>query len=426
MTLPPNHPQRVQLNDEVPARPPDPLAAPARISYLALLCDADQREASFRAVVALAQTCGVAPPEPGDSHYSADLFAFRLKWEKHTEFVRFTFVVPTGGADPFAQTALSAVPAAWVAALPGALMVAAHLVLTTAAGDEDPVALGARLFAREVLVGAAVSDGAAIAFTDFRIYPDGFSRLLVQDRGMSPWQAGRVCQRLLEIDTYRIMALLALPVAQTLAPFIARCEQELARITAAMVTATEPDEPVLLDRLTRLAAEIDSRQADNLYRFSAAAAYDGIVQNRIEELREQRIAGLQTLQEFTERRLAPAMNTCRSVAARQEELSRRVARATQLLATRVGVTRERQSQELLEAMNRRVKLQLRLQSAVEGLSIAAVTYYVAALIGKLAEAAHAAGSKLQPDIVVGISIPIVAGLMALSLRRMRRNLRREE
>ncbi len=425
MTPPPNHPQRVQLNDEVHARPPEPLAAPARVSYLALLCDAAQRDASFQAVVTLARTCGVAPPEPGSSHYSADLFAFRLKWEKHTEFVRYTFIVAGGSEDPFAQTALSAVPAPWVAALPGALMVAAHLVLA-APNEDDSVALGSRLFSREVLVGAQVSDGAAVAFTDFRIYPDGFSRLLVQDRGMTPWQAGRVCQRLLEIDTYRMMALLALPVAQALAPVVARCEQELARITAAMVTATEADEPILLDRLTRLAAEIDSRQADNLYRFSAADAYDGIVQNRIEELREERIAGLQTLQEFTERRLAPAMNTCRSVAARQEELSRRVARATQLLATRVGVTRERQSQALLEAMNRRVKLQLRLQSAVEGLSVAAVTYYVAALIGKLAEAAHEAGARVKPEIVVGISIPIVAALMALSLRRMRRHLRREE
>ena len=425
MTLPANHPQRVQLNDEVHARPPEPLTAPSRLSYLALLCDPAQRDASFDSVAALARTCGVAPPEPGDSHYSADLFAFRIKWERHTEFVRYTFIVAAGDEDPFEKTALSAIPADWVAALPGQLMVAAHLVLMPD-DYKDPATLGAKLFAREVLVGATVADGSALAFTDFRIYPDGFSRLLVQDRGMTPWQAGRVCQRLLEIDTYRIMALLALPVAQALAPVIARCEQELARITAAMVTAGDADEPLLLDRLTRLAAEIDSRQADNLYRFSAAAAYDGIVKNRIEELREHRITGLQTLQEFTERRLDPAMNTCRSVAARQEELSRRVARATQLLATRVGVTRERQSQSLLEAMNRRVKLQLRLQSTVEGLSIAAVTYYVSALVGKLAEGAHEAGLKIEPTLVVACSVPVVAVLMALALRRMRRHLRRED
>lgn len=424
MNLPANHPQRVRLNDEVHARPPEPLSAPCRMSYLALLCDAAQREASFQAVVTLATTCGVAPPEPGASHYSADLFAFRLKWERHTEFVRYTFMVASGSEDPFERTALAAVPPDWIAALPGALMVAAHLVLVQDDGA-DPAALGQRLFAREVLVGSGVTDGAAAAFTDFRIYPDGFSRLLVQDHGMTPWQAGRVCQRLLEIDTYRVMALLALPVAQALAPEVARGEQELARITAAMVTANEADDPTLLDRLTRLAAEVDSRLSDNLYRFSAAAAYEGIVHSRIAELRERRIAGLQTLQEFTERRLTPAMNTCRSAASRQEELSRRVARTTQLLATRVGVTRERQSQEQLAVMNRRVKIQLRLQSTVEGLSVAAVTYYVSALVGRLAEGLHTVGLSVRPAVAEAVAVPIVALVVWIAVRRIHRMVARD-
>lgn len=421
--LPANHPQRVLLNDEVHARPPEPLTAPVRLSYLALLCDAEAREASFHAVCALAATCGVPPPEPGQNHYSANLFAFRLKWERHTEFVRFTFFVAGVGAEPFGQTALAAVPEEWVRGLPGRVIMAAHLVVVggeTPDAGADAMALGERMFPRENLVGALVADGAGAAFTDFRIYPDGFSRVVVQDRGMTTWQAGRVAQRLLEIDTYRMMALLALPVAQGLGPVIARCEQELARITAALVTAGEADEAVLLDRLTRLAAEIDSRQADNLYRFSAAAAYDEIVQGRIDELREERIPGLQTLQEFTERRMAPAMNTCRSVAGRQEELSRRVARATQLLATRVGVTRERQSQGLLAAMNQRVKQQLHLQSTVEGLSIAAVTYYVVGLIGHMADGLQEAGLPVQPAIAMGVSIPLVVVLLALALRRVRR------
>ncbi len=463
MTLPRNHAQRVLLNDEVHARPPEPLVAPCRLSYIALICDAEAREASWRAVVTLAERCGVAPPEPGASHFSADLFAFRIKWEKHTEFVRYTFIVSGkaggivsgqaggivsgqaggivsgqaggivsgqagGGAaaapgseneDPFRRTALQSVPDDWVATLPGQLMVAAHLALVADAG-EDLVAVGSRAFARDVLVGSLAADASGAAFTDFRIYPDGFSRILVQDRSLTPWQAGRVAQRLLEIDTYRMMALLALPVAQSLAPVIARCEQELAHITAAMVTAGEADEPVLLDRLTRLAAEIDSRQADNLYRFSAAEAYDEIVQRRISELREERIPGLQTLQEFTERRMAPAMNTCQSVSGRQEELSRRVARATQLLATRVGVTRERQSQGLLQAVNRRIRLQIRLQQAVEGLSIAAVTYYVVGLVGYVAKGAEEGGAPIRPSMAMALSVPVVAGLMYAALRRLRR------
>ena len=420
ITLPANHPQRIQLNDEVHARPPELLVAPIRLSYLALFSDTAAREGGFSAVCALAERYGVAPPAKGTNHYSADLGPFRIKWERHTEFVRYKFIVAGVGPDPFADPAIAAVPADWLASLPGQVMVATHVALLPPDPDEaDPLGTAKRLFPGNVLLGSAVSSGAAAAFTDFRVRPDGFSRVLLLDRSLTPAQAGRVVQRLMEIDTYRIMALLALPVAQALAPEIARCEREVAEITAAMVTAREPDEPVLLERLTRLAAEIDSRQADNLFRFSAAFAYDGLVQRRIQELRETRIPGLQTLQEFTERRLAPAMNTCRSVAARQEELSRRVARATQLLATRVGVTREQQNQSVLAAMNRRVRLQLRLQSTVEGLSIAAVTYYIVGLVGYAAKAFKAAGGHVDPDLVMGLSIPVIAALMAFGLRRVR-------
>ncbi|MBV8916117.1 MAG: DUF3422 domain-containing protein, partial [Acetobacteraceae bacterium] len=320
---PPDHRLRMPLNNEVHARPPDSLDCPSRLSYLALFADAAQREASLGALRALAARFDAPTPSEGASHYSADLGPFRVKWERHTEFVRYTFIVAGAGHD----VALAAVPADWVGSLPGALLAATHLTLVAAASD-DPLELASQLFSPDELVGAAVADGAGLAFADFRIRESGFSRMLVQDRHMSRWQAGRVVQRLLEIDTYRMLALLALPVAQELGPTLGRWEQELAQVTTIMVTAGSSDEPRLLERLTRLAAEIDSRQADNLYRFSAASAYYELVQRRIADLRESRLLWLQTLQEFTERRLAPAMNTCLSVAGRQEELSRRVARAT--------------------------------------------------------------------------------------------------
>jgi uncharacterized membrane-anchored protein len=130
--------------------------------------------------------------------------------------------------------------------------------------------------------------------------------------------------------------------------------------------------------------------------------------------------GLQTFREFIERRLAPAMNTCRSVAARQESLSQRVGRATRLLATRVDLTRERQNQALLASMNSRARLQLRLQSTVEGLSVAAVTYYVSALVGHAAEALRTEGVPVEPDLAIGISIPIVALVAWFGINHIRR------
>ncbi len=421
MKLPPDHPQRQELNDEVHARPPEPLIAPTRLSYLALLCDAAQREAGWAAVCDLCHRYNVEPPANSVLHFTMDLGAFRLKWERHTEFVRYMFIVEGGTGDPFDQPAIAAAPEDWVSALPGQVMVAAHAALIRAEpGALDPRAIGNRWFGGNVPVGAAISDGAATALTDFRLHDGGFSRFLLLDHATTPWQAGRVAQRLLEIDTYRIMALLALPAARAAGPLLASWERELARITASMVSAVEADEPALLDRLTQLEAQIENQQSETRYRFGAADAYYELMQRRIDELREQRIPGLQTFHEFTERRLAPAMNTCRSIAIRQESLSQRVARATRLLSTRVDLEREQQNQALLASMNSRARLQLRLQSTVEGLSVAAVTYYVSALVGHAAEALKAVGVHVEPDLAIGISIPIVAIVAWLGIHHIRK------
>jgi uncharacterized membrane-anchored protein len=423
MGLPNDHPYRRELHDEVHARPPEALVAPLRISYLALLNDKSQRETEARPIHELAARFGHAPPRERANHFSADLGAFRVKWERHTEFTRYKFIVPGAGDNPFADPAISAVPADWITSLPGQTMVAAHAALVPAPTQpSDPDVLSQKLFGGNTLIGSTIADGNATAFTDFRIHGDNFSRLLVEDRGLTPRQAGRSVQRLLEIDTYRIMALLALPVARELTPFLARCERELSAITTALVGAGEMDEPDLLNRLTRLEAEIESRHSDNYNRFGAAAAYYDLVRRRIDELRETRVTGLQTFQEFTERRLAPAMNTCRAVGERQEALSKRVAQTTQLLSTRVDVAREQQNQKVLEQMNRRARMQLRLQETVEGLSVAAVTYYVVGLVGYAAKGLKASGRDINPDVWTGVSIPIVAVLVALGLSKFRRML----
>ena len=258
-----------------------PLVVPTRLSYLAMLCDAAQRDQAWSMVCDLARRFDLPPPPPGAVHYSADFGSFRLKWERHTEFARYQFIVAGANDEPFAQPAILAAPAEWVASLPGQVMVATHVALMRA--DDIPAdydAISARYFDGNILVGAAIGGSAATALMDFRIHADGFSRIVVLDRSMTSRQAGRMVQRLLEIDTYRMMALLALPVARELAPLLTRAEQELANITAALVSANSDDEAMLLERLTKLEAEIDSRKSANIYRFSAADAYYELVQTQ--------------------------------------------------------------------------------------------------------------------------------------------------
>lgn len=423
MRVPVDHPQRLRLHDEVHARPPESISTPSRLSYLALFSPSSERDAEWRHVCALARAFDVPPPTAGAIHYSQDFGRFRLKWERHTEFARYTVIVPgANDADPFADPAIEAVPEDWVASLTGEVVTATHVAVLREDPSRSVDAIAERWFDSDVLIGAFVGAGAARAFTDFRIRPDGFGRLLVQDREMTPRQSGRTVQRLLEIDTYRILATLALPVAQDSAAMLARSEQELTEITQALASSAEKDEPQLLDRLTRLAAEIEERGSRTHYRYGAADAYYDLVQRRIADLREAHLEGLQTFGAFIERRLAPAMSTCRSVAGRQESLSARLARATLLLSTRVDVTLEKQNKAVLDSVNRRAGLQLRLQTTVEGLSVVAVTYYLVGLVGYAAKAVEAAGLPIEPNVAMGVSIPVIAVLVTLGIHRIRREM----
>ena len=212
--LPPDHPLRGELNDEVHARPSDSLRAPLRVSYLALLTGPTARADEWQHLGGLLQQFGLQPLGPPANHYSVDLGPFSLRFERHSEFTRYTFTVPGDFDDPFAHPALAAVPPEWVAALQGKTLVASHGAILAAAPHAPPEALGARYFDGNVLVGSRVGDDAAVVLTDFRVRSDGFSRFLILDQMLTPRQAGRLVQRILEIDTYRMMALLALPVAR--------------------------------------------------------------------------------------------------------------------------------------------------------------------------------------------------------------------
>ena len=420
--LPASHPLRAELHDEVHARPPLTLQPPARLSCLAMSSAASDVELEWRLLKDLAAAHGVAMPEQQLGHFVIETTRWSLKWERHTEYSRYVIALDGAARQPFAEPATSVLPAEWLARLPGLVLYAGHADIIVGATNNTAALIAAArdTFADRPLVGSVIAGGLATALTDFRIGDDGYSRLLLIDHGMTAAQAGRAVQALLEVDTYRLLALLAFPVARSLSPQLARDERELSAIAAQLVSSDKALEPVLLDRLTRLQAEIERHEADHHYRFGAAEAYHEIVQRRLEQLREERLDSLQTLQEFMERRLAPAMNTCVAVMARLESLSQRVTRATQLLSTRIEITREGQNQQLLESMNQRAAAQLRLQGTVEGLSVAAVTYYVVGLISYLAAGVQSSALGWRADIITAVSIPLVALVVALGIRRIRR------
>lgn len=419
-SLPTDHPERFALMNEAHARPTEDLPKRARISYIVLF-----GELGADPVSDLCARYECEPPEDGANHFSVDLGPFRMKWERHTEFTRYWFFVSAEPKEkPFSTFALAAVPQDWLSGLSGEIMVANHVeLLPLPAGKLDEAKLGKEFFDGNMLIGADLTGGLARAYSDFRAHADGFGRVLVYERDMAPRQRGRTVQRLLEIDTYRMLALLAFAMTRRLAPLLSSFEQELTGITAEMRGADETKEPALLDRLTLLHADIVQEHTRTQFRFSAARAYSQLVEERISELREHRIEGLQTFGEFIDRRLTPAMRTCEAAANRLGTISERVARATQLLSTRVDISREKQNQALLESMNRRARMQLRLQQTVEGLSIAAITYYIVGLVNYMAKALKTSGHlPWSETVVTAASIPIVALVVAWGTHRVKQSL----
>jgi uncharacterized membrane-anchored protein len=271
------------------------------------------------------------------------------------------------------------------------------------------------------LAASQVEDNTAILATDFRTDTDGYVRLLILDERLTPARAGSLVQRALEVETYRTFALLGLPEAQALSPSIRKIELQLPWLMQQM-QATEGFEAnrKLLSRLTELAAELEGGAAASLFRFGATRAYDELVRLRLDAIGEKAVPGQTTLSGFLSRRLAPAIRTCVTTEERQANLSRKLARAAQLLRTRVDIDLESQNQELLRAMNERAQVQLRLQQTVEGLSVAAVSYYVLGLLGYVFKAWREKGGGPDPTLAAAIALPLVVIAVALAVRRVRR------
>ncbi len=445
--LPPDDPQRTALHNEVHARPSARIRLPALIVYVAVLNEDVSREAECAHLNRLPGQAALSPERLQNNFLRLRLDGFTMKWERHSEFTRYSIVQPLpaeallGASEPDLLSQL-AVPPHWLAQIPGRTVAAVQLALLHAPLD-DATALMAQavrwLGGHTVVASLLGSNAASVAgqgvepanrhgyehpmghswaLTQFRLQADGFERMLViAPEGTSQTRAGRIAARLLELETYRLMALRGLPVVKALGPMLAQAESALVRITAQLEDKSASDQE-LLDTLVSLAAGVERAIAAHSYRFAATQAYYALVNQRIRELREKAIPGTQTLGEFMQRRLSPAMATVAATGQRLASLSERVARASDLLRTRVNIATEVQNQQLLEKLTRGQELQLRLQSTVEGLSIAAISYYVISLLLYGGKALKAAGLPINPEMAAGALVPVVLWAVWRTTRRI--------
>jgi uncharacterized membrane-anchored protein len=417
------HPLRAELIDEVHARPSPLVSSPIRVSHMVFLDDERAQEAIHEHICKLARRFDASLPVASVDCYYEKIGGLELRWERHTEFCSYTFIRQGEGSPPFGATALDMVPEDWIEEVPGVFLSGVHAAIRS---GPPPDPFGSELsdwFDGYGIYGSHIVDNKAAVWTSFKAHQDGFGRILVCDLDLSDFQVGRTLQRLLEMDTYRILALLSLPRARDIAPRAARLDRQLA---AAMDEFSGlsgvTDERRLLDELTILAATVEQYRSDTNYRFAATRAYHSLVMRTFTNLGEEKFPGMSTMTKFLERRFLPAMRTCQAVEDQLESLSQRISRATDLLRARVDVAVESQNQKLLSEMNRRSQLQLRLQQTVEGLSVAAISYYLVGLIKYALEAGYAAGWQINPKLGTGIAAPIVVVSVWWLIRRVRTRL----
>ncbi len=410
------HPLRDAVLQEIHSRPFHPLTTPAQLALFAFTTDFAQSTADRQAIAEFCATNGAPAPNPTAKQHYVSLTDLAFRWEQHSEFTTYTFIVEGAAATNLA--AARALTARVMAGLPqpGPLLVSVALSLL----PEAQAPAFEEIFDESSLVVSSMGHGAALVATDFRLADDGFVHLLVRDRGLTRNRAGALTQRLMEIETYRTLALLGLPEAQRCAPRIKAVEDALADILNTMNVAEGAlADHKLLDEITRLAAELEADLASSSFRFGASRAYDTLVQQRLTAINEEAFGAFPTFASFLARRMAPAMRTCQTMSARQTDLSEKLSRAANLLRTRVDVEIERQNRDLLQSMNERTRLQLRLQQTVEGLSVAAISYYIVGLLGYAFKGLRELAIGPEPSLATAAAVPVVVLAVALIMLRIR-------
>ncbi|MHA6345583.1 DUF3422 family protein [Roseivivax sp. CAU 1761] len=423
-----DHPLRYRLANELHARPFPSLTAPCRAVFLAVKKPRNaagrDRALDLAHLTALLDRHGTQHPQPGATHFSGRIGRHSLKWEQHTEFVTYTVFLDGSGGRPFDPADFEVFPADWLDQAPGVRMTSALIRVAVRPDDETEIAdLLEDWFVPESVATSAVIDDDAIIAGDFRIDPAGHQRFAVFARPhVGERRIGRIVQRLCEIETYKTMSMLGFTKVRELSPKLGEIDGELSQLMEAMTQGTAPAEETL-KALLAVSAELETLSAQTAFRLGATEAYEAIVAQRISVLREVRWEGRQTFAEFMMRRYDPAMRTVKSAERRIGTMSQRAMRAGELLRTRVEVERQAQNQSLLESMNRRADMQLRLQKTVEGLSTVAISYYAVSLAAYLLYPL-AEGLGISKGMLTAAVTPfVVVGVWAM-IRRIRHQVER--
>lgn len=403
------HPAHSQIVSETHARPSQPVNGPAEIMHIALKAS-DELADSFFTVLDPDKV------ETGPRHRTGSIKNIRVKLEKHTEFLSCTFFQELAGRKnppDLMEFVKSEFPLEKTE-----IYVLLRLSLVKSVGDMLKI-----LPINQRLYGGKMRDGIDVRST-FIPDSEGAIRFGIFGKGLTADELGRRIQRLMEMETYRTMSLLGLPVARRVGKQLAECEKKLEELTLSlgqkMETKQEDDEK-LFHELSDLSETSNIMLTETRYRFAASRAYFTLFQQRIDSLEEVKVGDVQTMSGFLRSRLEPAMATIESTAKRQETLTNDLSRAIVLLRTRIELNLNKGNQELLQSMDKRHDQQLKISQTVEGLSIVAITYYAVGLASYLLKAlANQPWVPFSETILTAASVPLILLVVWFMLKRVRK------
>ncbi len=335
--------------------------------------------------------------------------SIRFAWERHSEGSSLAIFVEDADEqafiDPATHPALTQA-LAWAEGLPGEVVRSVRIWLAADEAHVEAAVLPRLEVNPDELVSSRIG-GQMRIWSDFRLKEDGFGRLVVAANGADRRDVTRQLQRLQDLGNYRNRALLGLPLARQYWPRLDAVEQRLRALSDRIAGADERDDTIL-EGLTALSLDLATIDTAMSFRMDATEAYGRLVEERLEQLDEQPIAGFMSLAEFTQRRFRPAMATCAATRHRIERLAGRAEQISSLLRARVETRIENQNAQQLRSMERSIAMQVRLQQLVEGLSVVALSYYFIGLVAFVLGALSDDALGVADEVIIGvITIPVV-------------------
>ncbi len=412
-----DHPLRQRALSEIHARPFEAYETPRAVFHQAFM--APPTDGQNRA--AFSKWCidnKASPPDPSARHHVVELpNGTRVVWERHHEFITMTWDC-LHSADSARGLALFAKDNENDMLAPGAKLISlAQLQILKSTSRKTCVFSD---FDQMKVCASSINNDEVIIASDFQQLENGATHIIVNNRGLNGNAMGAVVRRILEVETYRVLSLLGFVIAKQTMPAVTEIENRLVDLIGEMETSSDIDSSrSLLKTITKLATNLEGISASSQYRMSATKAYYNLVTLRLDRLQGKPYKDMMSIDDFLGRRLAPAMRTCDSVENRISIASKKLSRAANLLRTKVDIQLEAQNHTLLNSMDRRAKQQFRLQQTVEGLSIAAVSYYVVSLIGYIAKGSQYF-TGFSPGIVTALSVPVVLMIIWWLVQRIKK------